>query len=368
MTSLRGKITTSYGLSKVALLIFVAVVIADLHYLQTQIVEGEAVNDFFTATQEIRFAEKNLFLYHNEQDIEKLHKQLDLARNIFNEGRRVFSEIASAQELKQVETLLIKYRTQLSEYAGMSDQTRHQGESAIRISGHALSELIRDFNRRERIVLTDTTRVAARTLMIASLTVILIGIASAIFMVRRIVRPIRELEKHYTAYTSKADLKNIDTANQSQRKLAEYFQPFFASIHEMLKLIDRKVRKLDKEHGGNKEVKTVKTQLDELHKEIKDSEYFFTHINWLQERFPDAKYEDVTGLCKLAAPDEVKEQDYSLNPGRYVGVVIEEDGKTEEEFVEEILSLNNKLLELNSEAQFLEKVINFNVEKMINGQ
>ena len=61
---------------------------------------------------------------------------------------------------------------------------------------------------------------------------------------------------------------------------------------------------------------------------------FYQHIHWLQERFPKAEYEDVTGLCKLASPAEVKEQEYSLNPGRYVGVVIEEDGKTEEEFID----------------------------------
>ena len=175
---------------------------------------------------------------------------------------------------------------------------------------------------------------------------------------------IRELEKHYTAYTSKADLKNIDAANQSQQQLAEHFQPFFASIHDMLKVIDKKVRKFEKENGSNKEGKSVKTELDELHKDIKDSEYFFTHINWLQERFPEAKYEDVTGLCKLAAPDEVKEQDYSLNPGRYVGVVIEEDGKTEEEFVEEILSLNDELTSLNNSATKLEEVINQNIQAL----
>ena len=69
-------------------------------------------------------------------------------------------------------------------------------------------------------------------------------------------------------------------------------------------------------------------------------------IHWLQERFPKAEYEDVTGLCKLASPVDVKEQDYSLNPGRYVGVVIEEDGKTEEEFVSELLAMNEELVSL----------------------
>ena len=83
--------------------------------------------------------------------------------------------------------------------------------------------------------------------------------------------------------------------------------------------------------------------MDDLHSKIKASESYFEHIAWLQERFPEGKYEDVTGLCKLASLDEVKEQDYSLNPGRYVGVVIEDDGKTEEEFTEDVLSFDSQL-------------------------
>jgi hypothetical protein len=84
------------------------------------------------------------------------------------------------------------------------------------------------------------------------------------------------------------------------------------------------------------------------------------HILWLQERFPAARYEDVTGLCKLANLDEVKEQDYSLNPGRYVGVVIEEDGKTEEEFVEQLVSIQNQLDELNNFGALLHANIRAN--------
>jgi type I restriction enzyme M protein len=57
----------------------------------------------------------------------------------------------------------------------------------------------------------------------------------------------------------------------------------------------------------------------------------------------------------------VKEQEYSLNPGRYVGVVIEEDGKTEEEFVVDILATNDELLRLNKQARELESIITHNV-------
>ncbi len=69
----------------------------------------------------------------------------------------------------------------------------------------------------------------------------------------------------------------------------------------------------------------------------------------------------MTGLCKLATKEEVKEQDYSLNPGRYVGVVIEEDGKTEEEFIEETLDLDKQLKDLSFQASKLESIISENI-------
>jgi len=45
-------------------------------------------------------------------------------------------------------------------------------------------------------------------------------------------------------------------------------------------------------------------------------------------------------------------------------VVIEEDGKTEEEFVEDLLAMNQELNSLNLEARKLEKVIHHNVLKL----
>lgn len=156
----------------------------------------------------------------------------------------------------------------------------------------------------------------------------------------------------------------IDKANSAQRKLAETIHPFFVVLHGILKDVDKKVRHIEKEQGGSKDLKTLKAELEELHQEVKATEYFFGHIAWLHERFPEATYEDVTGLCKLASISEVKEQEYSLNPGRYVGVVIEEDGKTEEEFLEEIVALNDELNRLNQDAKEIEDVINHNIRQL----
>jgi type I restriction enzyme M protein len=90
---------------------------------------------------------------------------------------------------------------------------------------------------------------------------------------------------------------------------------------------------------------------------IKQRDYFQNNHDWLTERFPDATYRDVTGLCKLATIPEIAEQNYSLNPGRYVGVVIEHDGLTAEEFSTEMHEAQAQLNALNSEAHALEQQI-----------
>lgn len=162
-----------------------------------------------------------------------------------------------------------------------------------------------------------------------------------------------------------------DRHNTAQHKLREHCDPFFAALHAGLKRLDKLVGQHEKrltdaaqaegKRGGvDRDTKALKTALDALHGEVRAAEIWFGHVRWLQERFPDAAYEDVTGLCKLATPAEVAEQDYSLNPGRYVGVVIEEDGKTEEEFIAELLALNDELSAFWSKANELQSVIHRN--------
>ena len=95
--------------------------------------------------------------------------------------------------------------------------------------------------------------------------------------------------------------------------------------------------------------------------------YWQANIDWLKERFPEGKYRDVIGLCKVAkleGEDGVKDQDYSLNPGRYVGVVIEDDGMTEEEFKDKMLGLNKEYKALSDEVAGLENILDDNLKEL----
>ena len=104
-------------------------------------------------------------------------------------------------------------------------------------------------------------------------------------------------------------------------------------------------------------------------KETKTKAYWQAQIDWLLERFPDGEYRDVIGLCKAAplkGEDGIEDQDYSLNAGRYVGVVIEDDGMTEEEFKEEMLLLSKELEKINNEVRSLEERVSLNLQELFN--
>uniref|UniRef100_UPI0040472874 type I restriction-modification system subunit M n=1 Tax=Polynucleobacter sp. TaxID=2029855 RepID=UPI0040472874 len=75
-------------------------------------------------------------------------------------------------------------------------------------------------------------------------------------------------------------------------------------------------------------------------------------------------YKDVLGLCKVAKIDEVEGQNWSLNPGLYVGVVPGEDVGSEE-FSLNLLELNAELEALNSRANKLEKIISDNISLIL---
>ena len=179
---------------------------------------------------------------------------------------------------------------------------------------------------------------------------------------------------------AKIDAANVDARNTAQRQLAEPFKAFFAGLHQRQKTLDKAIRDWERtqaegENGGgggkkknrqrpDREMKDLKAAIDTLHADLRNAEQFFQHIDWLQSRFADARYEDVVGLCKAATPAEIEEQDWSLNPGRYVGVVIEEDGKTEEEFIDELVAISDQLSVLETSSSELSSVISRNTSSL----
>jgi type I restriction enzyme M protein len=76
------------------------------------------------------------------------------------------------------------------------------------------------------------------------------------------------------------------------------------------------------------------------------------------------KFADVPGLCKAATIKEIEAQGWSLNPGRYVGVAPGEE-VSDEDFKEQLETLNEELETLNAQAHELEETIARNVAGLL---
>ena len=98
--------------------------------------------------------------------------------------------------------------------------------------------------------------------------------------------------------------------------------------------------------------------LTTIMKSYRGEEVDFKANEWLEETFESGKYEDIEGLCKVASQEEIEENDYSLNPGRYVGFSIQIDEDFDykgrmSDIHEELAKLNKKSSELMDEIQGL---------------
>lgn len=91
-------------------------------------------------------------------------------------------------------------------------------------------------------------------------------------------------------------------------------------------------------------------------KSYRDEMVDFKYNSWLRNNFPNGKYKDVEGLCKIASMEDIIENDYSLTPGRYVGFKIQINEEFDykgriEEIKEKLNELNNKSSELIKEIK-----------------
>ena len=185
----------------------------------------------------------------------------------------------------------------------------------------------------------------------------------------------------FSSVTLPATLWFIDKSKKNADKKDEIL---FIDARNVFTQIDRAHRKFSDEQiknlsiitrlyeGDTKAFKDLMKEYEDNKKKLDNPEYWQQQIDWLNERFPEGKYQDVIGLCKVAKigatynekgeiikveEDSIADQDWSLNPGRYVGVVIDDDGMSKEEFKNTIKDLNNQLNELNKEAKQLENEI-----------
>jgi type I restriction enzyme M protein len=109
-------------------------------------------------------------------------------------------------------------------------------------------------------------------------------------------------------------------------------------------------------------------QLDEERKaaveQLKHAVYFHRQVVWLQDRFPKSELQAVPGLVKLVERKEIEAADWSLTPGRYVGVAPPEEDENFD-FEQTLRDIHTELADLNKEAVGLAAKIQESFEELM---
>jgi type I restriction enzyme M protein len=170
----------------------------------------------------------------------------------------------------------------------------------------------------------------------------------------------------------KFDLQFLKEAEKHMGELAQQSRDLVKQADHVNKLVNRLVDLCEKELGAkdsslwvngdiNRAKKAVEFSRQEAVEQLQLVRYYYRQAEWLLERFPDGEYLDVPGLVKLVDREEIKANDWSLTPGRYVGVAPEEQDE-DFDFEESLREIHVELEGLNEEALDLARKIKANFE------
>ena len=107
------------------------------------------------------------------------------------------------------------------------------------------------------------------------------------------------------------------------------------------------------------------TPIDRAHSEWTDEQIqeIASIVRRYREEKGEEKYKDIEGRCKAATLEEIRANDYSLNPGRYVEIVEKEMSNVD--FDARMKELMGEFTSLTSEAHKLENIIIDDWKKII---
>ncbi|CDQ09491.1 N-6 DNA methylase [Acidithiobacillus ferrivorans] len=169
--------------------------------------------------------------------------------------------------------------------------------------------------------------------------------------------------------------------NAALLKLTQAFEPIAEQSRDLIKqtdLIYKLATRLidtcesechakDSDTWVSRDITRARKAADEARgiavEQLKQVRYFWKQAHWLTERFPEAQLRDVEGLVKLVDLQEIEANDWSLTPGRYVGVAPEEVNE-DFDFEETLREIHVELEDLNAEAVTLAATIKRNFEEL----
>ena len=188
---------------------------------------------------------------------------------------------------------------------------------------------------------------------------------------RKLTELFKEDEQTFQTSVTEAEIGWNEAArsDESLKASADILYSLAETSRDLIKQIDQLFKianKLAKDSGArglNKLEKELDERCKKAVEQLKQVRYFHKQAHWLYKRFPDAVLCDVEGLVKLVDRTEIKAGDWSLTPGRYVGVTSEEEDEGFD-FEETLRDIHTELQDLNKEAAVLAVQIQKNFKEL----
>jgi type I restriction enzyme M protein len=162
-------------------------------------------------------------------------------------------------------------------------------------------------------------------------------------------------------------LKELEPLAVENSKLIKEAELMYRLINRLIDMCLNTYNAKESYKWNTREIINLKKQTEGARntaaKQLKLARYFHHQAEWLMERFPEEKLRDVEGLVKLVDKEELRENDWSLTPGRYVGVAPEEEDP-DFDFGETMRAIHAELDILNTQAAGLAKKISNNFNKL----
>lgn len=307
------------------------------------------------------------------------------ARNIFRKVNRTINDF-SPEQLKNLTSIVWLYRGEnekylklikeyIVEYSNKAEKVNEKSKGFERV----LQLLVDQFEEFYSFKLIGEEDKEKKVEYYESLKVLEKDIDKYFIDKGKLNNEIQDYLNKVESYTENI-FTNIEEENSAQKDLYTEFENISKELKINVKTIDHLYKEanniLDKAEKdlnakksdvwNTKVVRENRNVFEEVRRKliefIKDINYIYSQVKWLQTKFANAKLENIEGLCKLVDRDTIEQNDWSLTPGRYVGVAqnIDEDF----DFEGRLKEIQIELDELNEEAFELAKIIKANFEEL----
>lgn len=113
-------------------------------------------------------------------------------------------------------------------------------------------------------------------------------------------------------------------------------------------------------NSPKKDRNKVKQEWNERQESLDEAISIAKEYNWIYSKFGNGEYKDISGICRAVDIKEVRENNYSLVPGIYVGSE-EEEMEDDESFMKRMDEIHKELASLEKESSELMDRIQRNV-------